>query len=729
MGWDSLMRMIRDTLRVSHFSHGPGTMMKNLLVVCLLSLLADLTVPTSTAFSGTRNTVATDKQAAEITGSALLQRVALVVGNASYSHQPLRTPVQDARAMTDLLHSLGFEVISLENASRRKLEQALIELNTRLGETGIGLFYFAGHGLQLEDSNLILPVDAQTESIDAVRRTGIDINHIIRRMSFQRPDQINLLIVDSCLNNPFPATDSATRPDAKKLAATVFPPDQTLIAFATSPGSVAFDGDGKHSIYSRELIDAMSNPGLAIDEIFARVRTAVSQRTDHHQIPWTLSALDTDLRLAPYTAAASASAQPVNRSPVPGFTLADMLTRGILPKDGEAQYELEFWQSVKDSTDATDYEAYLEAYPDGKFAPLARSRVKRYKISAPQTPKPPAPVITKMDAEYEVTASANIRQDPSLKAKRIGKLKSGSTVHVTGQVSGKNWYRVKSATGVTGFVSGDLLRKPKPAAKRKPAPQRTPPPVAAPAVAPAPVKAGKTETVRDCPTCPEMIVLQPATFTMGDNHGDRSEKPAHKVTIKRPFAIGKYEVTTGQWNECVKAGGCNYKPVKAGPTDNSPIRDISWSDTREYVRWLSQITKQKYRLPTEAEWEYAARAGTRSRFWWGDKPGTGKANCKDCGGQWDRSAPAETDAYPANPFGLHGTSGGVWEWVTDCWHKSYKGAPKDGSGWSRSDCRENVIRGGAWRNDSSYVHSSSRFKYDSDVRYLLNGFRVAKTLQ
>ena len=700
-------------------------MLKNLLVVCLLSLLVELTAPTSTAFAGTHITGAAETGAADNTGSALLHRVALVVGNASYRHQPLRTPVRDARAIASLLHGMGFEVITLENASRRELEQALIELNTRLGETGVGLFYFAGHGLQLEDSSLILPVDAQIGSVAAARKAGIDINHVIQQMSLRRPRQINLLIVDSCLNNPFAATDSATWLNAKKPAVTVFPPDQTLIAFATSSGSVAFDGDGKHSIYSGELIEAMSNPGLAINEIFARVRTAVSQRTSQHQIPWTLSTLDKKLHFAPDTAV-STSAQPANRSPVPGPTLSDMLTRGILPKDGEAQYELEFWQSVKDSTDAADYEAYLEAYPDGKFAPLARSRVKRYKKSPPQTPKPPALAITKMDAEYEVTASANIRQDPSLKAKRIGKLKSGSTVHVTGRVSGKNWYQIKSATGVTGFVSGDLIRKPAP--KRKPAPQRTPPPVAAPAVAPAPVKAGKIETLRDCPTCPEMIVLQPATFTMGDNHGDRSEKPAHKVSITHPFAIGKYEVTTGQWNECVKAGGCSHKPAKAGPTDNSPIRDISWSDAREYVRWLSQTTKQKYRLPTEAEWEYAARAGTQTRFWWGDKPGAGKADCKDCGGKWDRSAPAETDAYPPNPFGLYGSSGSVWEWVADCWHKSYKGSPKDGSSWNRSDCRENVIRGGAWRNDASYVHSSSRFKYDSNVRYLLNGFRVAKTL-
>jgi len=684
--------------------------MKILLVVCLFSLFVNLTTHASAVFAGI--------QAGDTTVPT--RRMALVVGNAHYNgHTPLRTPVYDAHAMTDLLLRMGFEVTTLTNASRNELEQALMELDSRADESTMALFYFAGHGMQLENSGYILPIDAKTGSADSVRGTGIDINQLLQRMSSRHPDRANLLIVDACLNSPFPVT---------KPAATVRSQDKTLIAFATSPGSVAFDGDGKHSIYTQELIETLPAPGLSINEIFARVRTAVSKRTSRHQIPWTASALTSDLHFTPDSAAATVP--PVNRPPVSNTRLARMLTRGILPKDGAAQYELEFWQSVKDSTDAADYEAYLEAYPNGKFAPLAKSRLKRYKKSAPQKPKTPALIITKMDVEYEVTGNANIRRAPSAKATPIGILERGSTVRVTGRVKDKNWYQIKSTTGITGFVSIDLLRKPAPKQKPAPAVQKPPPPVATtPAVIPAPVKAGTVETMRDCPACPEMIVLPPATFIRGSDQGDRSERPAHKVSIKHPFAIGRYEVTAGEWNECVKAGGCRYTRAKTDPTDKSPVRDISWNDTQEYVRWLSQLTGQKYRLPSEAEWEYAARAGTRSRFWWGDKPGTGQADCKDCGGKWDRSAPAETDAYPPNPFGLYGSSGGVWEWVDDCWHKSYKGAPQDGSSWSKSDCRENVIRGGAWRNDTSYIHSSSRFKYDSNVRYLLNGFRVAKTLR
>lgn len=405
---------------------------------------------------------------------------------------------------------------------------------------------------------------------------------------------------------------------------------------------------------------------------------------------------------------------------------------GILPQDGEAQYELEFWQSIQNSTDAEDYEAYLEAYPDGKFAPLARSRAERYKKEAtPARAKPPV-MVTDMDIYYDVVTDANIRSAPSSQADKLGLLSRGGRVHVTGQVTGKPWYRIQSDDNIRGFVYAELLRKPAAVARPSsppPPPARSKPAATAPAPVTTPVAAGGAvlKTLRDCPTCPELIVLPPGSFVMGDAKGDRSEKPAHRVTIKQPFAIGKYEVTTAQWNECVKAGGCSHS-LKGEPAANSPVRDISWADAREYLRWLSKLTGKHYRLPTEAEWEYAARAGTTTRYWWGDGLGTGHADCKKCGGPWDHDNPSAVDAFSPNPFGLYATSGGVWEWVSDCWHNDYGGAPTDGDSWDAADCRENVIRGGGWRNDSTYVHSASRFKYDANVRYLLNGFRVARSM-
>jgi len=413
---------------------------------------------------------------------------------------------------------------------------------------------------------------------------------------------------------------------------------------------------------------------------------------------------------------------------------------GLLPQNGEAGYELAFWNSIKDSTNAADYEAYLQTYPNGRFASLAKARIEQFRKAAAPTP-PPAPAATPepakssftiavMDDYFIASTSTNVREQPASDADRIDTLAEGERVHVTGKVQERDWYRVRTDKGADGYVYAALLSQ---AAAPAPQPARVetppPPPVAPPApVASTPaVSSGKT--FKDCPNCPEMAEIAPGTFLMGSERGDPSEQPAHTVTLASPFAIGRYEVTVDQWKACVAAAGCNHISDKVPASGNAPISDISWSDAQEYVRWLSSLTGQKYRLPTEAEWEYAARAGSRTRYWWGDTMLPGKAYCKDCGGAWNRDQPADVGSMAANPFGLYDMNGNVWEWVADCWHRNYDGAPRDGSAWTDSDCREHVIRGGSWRDDTTYVHSASRFYYDAYVRYILNGFRVARSLK
>ena len=216
-----------------------------------------------------------------------------------------------------------------------------------------------------------------------------------------------------------------------------------------------------------------------------------------------------------------------------------------------------------------------------------------------------------------------------------------------------------------------------------------------------------------------MVALQGGSFSMGSND-DASERPVHRVTVK-PFSIGKYPITVREWNACAEARKCGF--TAAGKED-APVTNVSWTDARQYAAWLEDVTKKPYRLPSEAEWEFAARGGTQAKYWWGDQMQSGMAGCKDCG---DAGAeqPTKVGNFKPNAFGLYDMGGGVDQWVEDCWHKTYQGAPTDGTAWVGGDCSSHVIRSGSWKNDARYVRPSNRDNYDTNVRYPTHGFRVA----
>nr|WP_157872523.1 formylglycine-generating enzyme family protein [Bradyrhizobium sp. ORS 278] len=240
---------------------------------------------------------------------------------------------------------------------------------------------------------------------------------------------------------------------------------------------------------------------------------------------------------------------------------------------------------------------------------------------------------------------------------------------------------------------------------------------ATPAVAP-PAPSAEAANIR----LPDVVMIPGGTFTMGGS--ETSELPAHRVAIK-PFALGKYPVTLGEWKECVADKACT--DVTSGPDDN-PVTNVSYDDARDYLGWLSRKIGKPFRLPTEAEWEYAARGGAATKFWWGDQMRPGMANCNRCN---EADAPPQlmkVGSFPANPFGLYDMGGGVDQWVADSWHKSYQGAPSDGSAWIDEQSFLHVIRSGSWKNDASYARSGSRDRYDGRVRYPTHGFRVALSL-
>jgi formylglycine-generating enzyme required for sulfatase activity/class 3 adenylate cyclase len=219
---------------------------------------------------------------------------------------------------------------------------------------------------------------------------------------------------------------------------------------------------------------------------------------------------------------------------------------------------------------------------------------------------------------------------------------------------------------------------------------------------------------------PEMTALRGGSFTMGSND-DITEKPVHQVTIK-PFLISKYPISVREWNECAAAKAC---VLMATGKDDAPVTNISWTDAKQFVAWLAATTRKAYRIPSEAEWEYAARGGTQTKYWWGDQMESGIANCKNCSEVAAAEQPVKVGSFKPNPFGLYDMGGGVDQWVEDCWHKNYQGAPPDGSPWVEADCVAHVIRSGSWKNDARYVRPANRDSYDTNVRYPTHGFRVA----
>ncbi len=245
-----------------------------------------------------------------------------------------------------------------------------------------------------------------------------------------------------------------------------------------------------------------------------------------------------------------------------------------------------------------------------------------------------------------------------------------------------------------------------------------------------------------------MVVIPAGSFIMGSPVSEKGrnikyEGPPHRVTIPRAFALGKYEVTFAEWDACARGGGCNYRPSDRGwGRGNRPVINVSWDEAKTYLRWLSGKTGKEYRLPSEAEWEYAARAGTKTARFWGEYSGSacGYGNVHDltsrleigftepphdCRDGYAQTAPV--GSFRANDFGLYDVLGNVWEWVQDCWHKTYSGAPSNGDAWTTGRCNRRIMRGGSWGNAPWHVRAAHRGKGRTGPLDRI-GFRIARTL-
>jgi formylglycine-generating enzyme required for sulfatase activity len=329
-------------------------------------------------------------------------------------------------------------------------------------------------------------------------------------------------------------------------------------------------------------------------------------------------------------------------------------------------------------------------------------RAARASTPAPQPPAQAEPTLTPdADAERALGLTTDQIRTVQLWLAALGHT-PGSANGVIGPATRQALRLYQRAKGLpeTGYLSTRLL-----AVIRLDGP---------PALARAPA----ARQFRDCPECPEMVVV-PA--------GNAALASGLSVTIARPFAVGKFEVTFAEWDACTAQGGCSHRPDDRGwGRGRQPVMNVSWDDTQQYVAWLSRKTGKSYRLLSEAEWEYAAQAGSGREQ--AAQAGANQANCTGCGSRWDGRQAAPVGSFAANAFGLHDILGNLWEWTADCWKGWISASPQDASARMTGDCSSRVLRGGSWFSIPAISRSAFRNRSTSTFRDSHIGFRVARTL-
>jgi formylglycine-generating enzyme required for sulfatase activity len=550
------------------------------------------------------------------------RRVALVIGIGKYEHAiRLANPPNDAASMADALRSLGFEVIQGIDVQRAELMNRLKEFSRKSDGADLALVFYAGHGVQVDNENWLLPRDARLADRLDLKFEAITATDLLQTMESAKG---RILLLDACRDNPFKQgflAQGANRSMTRGLARINTIDTGTLIAFATSPGAVADDGSlngQQNSPFTQGLLENIRTPGLEIRQVLTRTRQSVIAVTKGRQTPWENSSLVADVYLA---------GGPAAPLPPPPATPLDLL----------------YWKGIENSSDPADFTMFLQKFPKSELAGLATAKLK-YLTLPSQAPVPQA-----------------------------------------------------------------------------------------------------SRTKRDCSNCPEIVDIAAGYFVMGaplsDVNASPSEHPAHRVDVPA-FALSQFPVTFDEWQACVAEGGCATRPSDAGwGKGRRPVINVSWLDAKAYVDWLSRKTGIRYRLPSEAEWEYAARAGTTGTRFWGDddKEACRYANVYDqtskavvalnwkahpCADGFVHTSPV--GSFALNPWRLGDMIGNVWQWVNDCWTDDYSGATGSAVAVSLTECTDHVLRGGSWMSDPAGARSTTRMRAEASEKDINIGFRVAR---
>ena len=652
--------------------------------------------------------------------AAYAKRVALIIGNANYqSEKPLKNPINDVRLLEGVFRNdLKFDVvIKVENGSIDKLDNAVDQFVREARGAEAAVFYFSGHGMQ-DDSkrNYLIPVDARIDSLNDLKRKSLSADDLMQRMA-DAQSHISLIILDACRDNPFSAGSKSGNKGLARMADAALG-DGMLIAYTTRDGQVAQDGDGTNSPYAAALANNLRNTSQPVLVAFDNVANSVRQATNGTQRPTRYGDLPAMAYLVPSD---STGTQPpiqvASLVPVPAKPASRPAPKVSSDPDSA------LWQAVENGNTADDYDVYLNQYPKGKYVALARSRLQKLKDDARQQAEAAeqsawqaAESAQTVEAYAAYTRSYPTGRYTALAQTRSNKLRQDAAV----QEEARLWQAAERGgkTEVDAYLAGYPSGRYASAANLRLAQIKK---------EEAEMRPGKA--FKDCPECPEVVILPAGSFQMGSSSSEAvrydDEGPVHTVAIARPFAIGKTAVTQGQWKAIMGSNPSHFSSCG----DSCPVETVSWNDAQDYVKKLNEKTGKTYRLPSEAEWEYACRAGGQQLYCGSDNIDSVAwyGNNGQAGGNSSQTTHAVATKQ-ANAWGLYDMSGNVWQWTADCFNASYAGAPTDGNAWNIGDCSWRVLRGGSWFVNPLIARSATRFKFPPGLRNFGGGFRVARML-
>jgi formylglycine-generating enzyme required for sulfatase activity len=740
------------------------------------------------------------------------------VGNAAYKDSPLRNPVNDARAMRDKLKGMGFEVAYFENLQTKQVGSAMREFRNLIRPGSVALFFYAGHGLQVRGENYLPTVDAELAGEEDVPNQSLSLSLVLNTMEDSKAG-VNLVLLDACRNNPY-ARNFRSGPTG---LARVQAPSGTLIHYATRPGAVAEDGTGKHGTYTEALLRQIDEKGVPIETALKRVTIRVRDATKGKQEPWMEGSLTGDfyfiatgnaqitVQQAPanadaaawaaaesintmaayqaylveyptglYAAAAriklaslrapalAAPATPVQTpaaAPAPATTVAATVAPAVaaapvvlsdllspVPADTKDP-DAFVWRDVQARGGKEHFEAYVQHYPRGRFVALARAAIKRLELR-----------------EVQLRAEQRARVEPQF----------WETARQTNTPEAYQAYLQEYPAGRFVAMAQAALKTLQQATNTATRP-----------VVARPVAADKEPLRLAALQALNLTRVTGAEYQMGadfDELGegslvDEAAQPQHTVKVGN-FELGTQEVTVLQFRKFVEATGhmteaegpqpgcmvpskggqwvaqptANWRSPGHAQTDSHPVVCVSWNDAQAYLAWLGGAA-ERLRLPSESEWEFAARAGTTTPRPWSDTAGffsrtwnTVKPWAADRSSRACRHANVGDEAlaqklewpdaftcsdgyvhpvpggyFSRNNFGLVDMMGNVAEWTQDCWNPNHTGAPRDAKPRISGDCTRHVIRGGSWASSQASIRSAARHAQPRSYRAADLGFRLARS--